>query len=163
MLMINQEFDSPSQRTHLVKIFETHPSSTDIRGITLEHRQNSTCETNSTHCSFKECSSNVLRDDDLPKFDTQRLVMVIASVLEEMMDLNECEGPRPTTVFHCRSVPKIAIGDYLLRITRFSDCSFGCYILALIYLDELHELHPNFVIDSMNVHRYFIFSSLKIH
>jgi len=89
--------------------------------------------------------------------DSYRLADVIASVLSEILKETDQTVDNYTTVFHAKSVPSVSIKDYLYRIVKCSKCSQECLILALIYIDRINERNKNFIIKSVNIHRYLKF------
>ena len=46
----------------------------------------------------------------------------------------------------------------LRRILKYAGCSEETFILALIYMDQVVQFNPEFVISSLNVHRLLITS-----
>jgi len=49
--------------------------------------------------------------------------------------------------------------EHLLRsILKYAGCSEETFILALIYMDQVVQFNPDFVISSLNVHRLLITS-----
>lgn len=44
------------------------------------------------------------------------------------------------------------------RILKYAGCSEETFILALIYMDQIVQFNPDFVISSLNVHRLLITS-----
>ncbi len=90
----------------------------------------------------------------LSLIDIYQLADVIASVLSEILKETDKTEDNYTTVFHAKSVPSITIKDYLHRIVKCSHCSQECLILALIYIDRINEKNKNFIIKSVNIHRY---------
>merc|ERR1719384_645936 len=60
--------------------------------------------------------------------------------------------------FHALRPPPISIQDYLERIAKYSCCSEECFVLALIYIDRLIQQNPEFLVNSLNVHRIIITS-----
>lgn len=59
-----------------------------------------------------------------------------------------------TLRFNSVSIPDVAIDTYLQRIQRFFCCSEECFVLAMIYIDRLVQVHDGKVIlCSLNIHR----------
>ena len=53
--------------------------------------------------------------------------------------------------------PAITVKSYLEdRILKYAGCSEETFILALIYMDQVVQFNPEFVISSLNVHRLLI-------
>jgi hypothetical protein len=56
--------------------------------------------------------------------------------------------------FSSVDIPNISLKDYFARISKYSECSQACYIIALIYLDRAMIANPQLIINSYCVHRY---------
>jgi len=83
-------------------------------------------------------------------------VPALASVLQHMASL--AGRPQRVTRFHAIRAPQLSIGDYLARISTYFQCSNECFVLALIYIDRIVKLHPEFTISSLNIHRLLVTS-----
>jgi len=67
--------------------------------------------------------------------------------------------PSQITPFHSSRPPAISVKSYLEdRILKYAGCSEETFILALIYMDQVVQFNPDFVISSLNVHRLLITS-----
>ena len=65
--------------------------------------------------------------------------------------------PIQVTPFHSSRPPAITVKSYLEdRILKYAGCSEETFILALIYMDQVVQFNPEFVISSLNVHRLLI-------
>eukprot|EP00298_Acanthocystis_sp_HF-20_P002237 c12681_g1_i1.p1 GENE.c12681_g1_i1~~c12681_g1_i1.p1 ORF type:complete len:185 (-),score=32.75 c12681_g1_i1:41-595(-) len=95
-----------------------------------------------------------------PSFAESHIVKVLGCVLEQVVNRNDKIPVQPEhmTIFHAYKPPAISAQDYLTRVNKYVNCSNECYVMALIYLDRLIQLNPNFMISSMNVHRLLITS-----
>lgn len=62
-------------------------------------------------------------------------------------------------IFTSKTIPKISISDYLLRITKYANVSDEILIIALIYLDKLCKKNK-LMLNSYNVHRLLFISIL---
>lgn len=61
--------------------------------------------------------------------------------------------------FQCTRVPNINFQDYLLRISKYAECSEEALILATVYLFRLHQRYGDtFPINVWTIHRVFITS-----
>ncbi|GLD93670.1 hypothetical protein PINS_up002275 [Pythium insidiosum] len=87
------------------------------------------------------------------------IVQTLAAVVESMVLRSETVPMSyyPRTKFEAFRAPGISIRDYLLRIHKYASCSPECFVLALVYIDRLHQLQ-NFVLTELNVHRVVITS-----
>jgi hypothetical protein len=62
-------------------------------------------------------------------------------------------------IFTSKTIPKISVSDYLLRITKYANVSDEILIIALIYLDKLCKKNK-LMLNSYNVHRLLFISIL---
>jgi hypothetical protein len=99
-----------------------------------------------------------------------QLIEIIATILDDLIQANAPKSVLKTpetastdgdqsnqilkTKFHCRSAPSITMKDYLKRIAKYARCSLECYVLALIYIDQVQQNNTEFLIETMNIHRY---------
>lgn len=88
------------------------------------------------------------------------IVPVLACVLNQLCNRND-QLPitqAGVTKFHALRPPAISIRDYLERIAKYAACSGECFVLALVYVDRIIQTNPNFVVNSLNIHRLLITS-----
>jgi len=83
-------------------------------------------------------------------------VPALANVLQHMASL--AGRPQRVTRFHAIRAPPLSINDYLSRIATYFQCSSECFVLALIYVDRIVKLHPEFTISLLNIHRLLVTS-----
>jgi hypothetical protein len=77
--------------------------------------------------------------------DKSELIFLIDRLLTDL--LNETRTlPRLSSTFDCKDVPNISVHDYLARnvwlilgIGKYSHCSSGVFVAALIYIDRFQE------------------------
>lgn len=88
------------------------------------------------------------------------IVPVLACVLNQLCARNDqlTLDPKYVSKFHALRPPGITIRDYLERIAKYSACSGECFVLALVYIDRIIQSNPNFVVNSLNIHRLLITS-----
>jgi len=88
------------------------------------------------------------------------VVPVLACVLKQLCDRNDRLPVSGKTIskFHAQRPPAITIFDYLHRISRYALCSGECFVLALVYVDRIIQQNPQFVVNSLNIHRLLITS-----
>jgi len=60
--------------------------------------------------------------------------------------------------FDAVSVPKVSLHDYLFRIEKHFQCSLECYVFALVYIDRILKLHPQYRVTPLNIHRLLVTS-----
>lgn len=87
------------------------------------------------------------------------VVQTLAVVVESMVHASERMplGYYHKTKFEAFRAPGISIRDYLTRIHKYASCSPECFVLALVYMDRLHQMQ-GFVLTELNVHRVVITS-----
>jgi len=83
-------------------------------------------------------------------------VPALANILQHMASL--AGRPQRVTRFHAIKVPQLSICDYLSRISTYFQCSHECFVLALVYIDRIVKLHPDFTISVLNIHRLLVTS-----
>lgn len=80
------------------------------------------------------------------------LVRALAKVFMHLAELGQCRLPL-ASAFHAVRPPRLDIGEYLARISYYYLCSDACLVLALVYIDRLMKLHPEFVVSPLSIHR----------
>lgn len=87
------------------------------------------------------------------------VVQTLAVVVESMVHSSEHlpAAYYQKTKFDAFRAPAISIRDYLMRIHKYASCSPECFVLALVYMDRLHQMQ-GFVLTELNVHRVLITS-----
>mmetsp|Transcript_32827 Transcript_32827/g.68809 ORF Transcript_32827/g.68809 Transcript_32827/m.68809 type:complete len:196 (+) Transcript_32827:215-802(+) len=91
----------------------------------------------------------------------EAIVAIMARLLTDLVLRNDQLPliPSHITPFHSSTPPTISVRSYLEdRILRYAGCSEETFILALMYMDQVVQLNPEFVICSLNVHRLLITS-----
>merc|ERR1719198_256502 len=89
------------------------------------------------------------------------IVAVMSRLLTDLVARNDQFplAPSQVTPFHSSKPPTISVKSYLEdRILKYAGCSEETFILALIYMDQVVQFNPDFVISSLNVHRLLITS-----
>ncbi|GLJ31987.1 hypothetical protein SUGI_0643970 [Cryptomeria japonica] len=124
--------------------------------------------------------NNIVNDDvspgrirsDLYSFQTgfpaemPSVISVLSSIVERAVVRNErlaasyrpISRPAKYCVFDGFEVPDMSIERYLGRIFRYVNCSPSVFVVAYAYIDRLIQMHPNFRITCLNVHRLLITS-----
>jgi len=89
-------------------------------------------------------------------------VDMISNVLNQICERNDqfisSINITPLTRFHALQAPRITIKSYLKRIAEKCDCSEGCLVVALIYIDRLILTNRCFLVNSLSIHRVIITS-----
>lgn len=86
----------------------------------------------------------------------KNFVAALANVLTHLASL--AGRPQRVTRFHAIRAPQLSIHDYLMRIATYFQCSHECFVLALVYIDRIVKLHPEFTICNLNIHRLLVTS-----
>jgi len=63
------------------------------------------------------------------------------------------------TKFDSAYAPAVSLVQYLSRIHTYAKCSDSCFVVALIYIDRIIDMH-SFRVTALNVHRIFLASIL---
>ncbi|RLN95000.1 hypothetical protein BBJ28_00020271, partial [Nothophytophthora sp. Chile5] len=103
-----------------------------------------------------------MRDDTADSEERGRaIVQTLAVVVESMVHARDHVaaplGYYHKTKFEAFRAPGISVRDYLLRIHKYASCSPECFVLALVYMDRLHQ-RQGVVLTELNVHRVLITS-----
>mmetsp|Transcript_18472 Transcript_18472/g.41788 ORF Transcript_18472/g.41788 Transcript_18472/m.41788 type:complete len:284 (+) Transcript_18472:1-852(+) len=83
-------------------------------------------------------------------------ITALANVLTHLASL--AGRPQRVTRFHAIRAPQLSVHDYLTRVATYFHCSNECFVLALVYIDRILQLHPEFTICSLNIHRLLVTS-----
>ncbi|KAL7678706.1 putative cyclin PHO80, Cyclin-like superfamily [Plasmopara halstedii] len=70
------------------------------------------------------------------------IVQTLAVVVESMVHASDRMpiGYYHKTKFEAFRAPGISVSDYLARIHKYASCSPECFVLALVYMDRLHQM-----------------------
>ena len=89
-----------------------------------------------------------LDDAASPPLPSSEMVIVMATVVSKLIDEDARDN---VTKFCALTPPAISVRSYLERIGQYADCSPGCFVLSMVYIDRLGmRLSP------LNVHRLLI-------
>jgi hypothetical protein len=91
-----------------------------------------------------------------------RAVVAALAAVAEAMAAQAPTHPQPpsaprATKFDAFRAPAISVRDYLARIHKYASCSAECFVLALVYVDRLHQLQ-GVALSPLNVHRVLLTS-----
>lgn len=108
---------------------------------------------NSTPCAHDLVQAAKVDADDVTAF-----FLFLADMLGRLISHNDLIPltSRNLTRFHSRTPPSISLHDYLRRIVKYACVEKACLLVLLIYIDRVCELHPEFTISSLTVHRFLI-------
>jgi len=86
------------------------------------------------------------------------VIQAVTSMLEYYLAEADRAAIAPTnsSPFHALSPTTISVADYLQRMLKYMYCSDECYVLALIYLDRIHERVTWLEVNSRSIHRLFL-------
>jgi len=65
-------------------------------------------------------------------------------------------GMQKPTAFHCVNPPKMLISDYLDRLHKYFHCSDSVFVVALVYIDRVIQLHPAMTFSTLSCHRFLL-------
>lgn len=85
-----------------------------------------------------------------------KFVRAFGIVLSHLVAFARPLENEPLTRFHSVKAPEISVVDYVIRIYENFNCSDECFVLALIYIDRVVKLRPNFTVTVLNIHRLLI-------
>jgi len=93
-----------------------------------------------------------------------QMAPLIAFFIQALVNRNDKipaphQGSNVCPSFNAQTPPSISIEEYLLRIIRYTPCSPECFLLAVIYMDDIIRNH-NMLLTTLNVHRFLITSIL---
>ena len=83
----------------------------------------------------------------------QEYIQMTTKLLEELI---EAEGFDCQSMFNSQEEPPIRMEKYLQRLYKYTHFSPQCLILALLYLDRYNMAQPEFALNKLNVHRFFL-------
>lgn len=93
-----------------------------------------------------------------------QVINILSCVLDQLFPLRATDvlpsDVSLITLFHTERVPSIPISAYLGRLAQYTEVSSEVLIHALIHLNRLIHSRPNFVINSLNIHRLWLTSML---
>lgn len=70
--------------------------------------------------------------------------------------LEDNTGEYTISYFHTEEIPKISILNYLKRLAHYTQCSEGCLISTLIYIDRVQANNKSFIVNQHSIHRLFL-------
>lgn len=89
-----------------------------------------------------------------PEVDSEGICSALSDVYSSLCATSATEGTKQRlTCFHSKKEPPIGLQPYLQRMWRYFGCSKSCHVVALIYIDRVLKLHPNFAVTRLSIHR----------
>lgn len=85
--------------------------------------------------------------------DASLILRNICHIIQEISQENDTLQAEFLTSFDAISTPSISLHDFLLRILKFSYCSIETLIIAMVYIDRIAEIRPDFIVNSRKIHR----------
>jgi len=83
-----------------------------------------------------------------------RLLSALAVTYASVVSLaSGRKASRTVTPFHSARAPQISIHDYIQRLFTHFKCSEPCLVTALVYVDRIMKLHPEFHVCERSIHR----------
>lgn len=104
---------------------------------------------------FYNCNNITILQD-------QAIINMITTLFTEILQETDLIKNCKIGKFTSKYKPNISLRDYLTRLGRCFQCSQECFIFALIYIDRLTENCSHFIVNSLNIHRFFNFENLEI-
>lgn len=88
------------------------------------------------------------------------LELVIADMLVKIIQHNDNisnnQNNQQITRFHSRQAPSIQVPAYLSRIVQYASVEKACLLMILVYIDRIAKTRPEFILNSLTVHRFMI-------
>jgi len=103
------------------------------------------------------CGDSSINIHDVYKLERLRsfdLLSAMARILCPLSVSKRVHGCVST--FDAVRIPSIRVQDYFVRLVDFFNCSASCHIVSLVYIVRLVRAHPQFPVDSLNIHRLLI-------
>ena len=115
------------------------------------------CKKENFNSSISTNDGNNTEDEEslnLVKIKNKKLSSLISKVLEKIINNNKRNKryKLKKDIFTGRSLPKISLIDYIIRIITYSDCEINSIICSLIYIDRINKIKA---INEFNIHRIF--------
>lgn len=84
------------------------------------------------------------------------LVPLLSKLLEENDEMIMPSWEHPASVFYSTCRPNIDTEMFIRRMLHYSHCSRSAFIMAVVYLTRITDVHPFLALNELNVHRLFI-------
>eukprot|EP01066_Platyproteum_vivax_P015432 Platyproteum_vivax@DN6823_c0_g1_i1.p1 len=98
---------------------------------------------------------------DLPTENAEELIDAIRTILSMITQCDRSPlDAASSTKYDALDVPLISVADYFQRLVEYFECSPGCFLLALIFMDRLALNSNNFTVDNLNAHRLLATASM---
>eukprot|EP00440_Ansanella_granifera_P066050 gb/GFBE01071639.1/.p1 GENE.gb/GFBE01071639.1/~~gb/GFBE01071639.1/.p1 ORF type:complete len:295 (+),score=51.58 gb/GFBE01071639.1/:1-885(+) len=86
--------------------------------------------------------------------DRKTLCQSLSAVYQSLVTLGTQKGAEERlTRFHSKVEPTLGVKPYLERLWQYFGCSESCHVLALVYIDRLVKMNPDFVVSGLTIHR----------
>lgn len=83
----------------------------------------------------------------------QQIVTKTDRMCLEKLTTEKLRSSYKNNKFYCSIKPKMSIKSYLHRLAKYLHVSESWFVLALIYIDRLTEMHPHILVSSYTIHR----------
>jgi len=90
------------------------------------------------------------------RLDAAIAVCALTRILAQLVMEGDQTRTKCRSAFHKERAPHMSLEDYLLRIRDYFECSEECYVLCLVYVDKMMKLHPDFILNSLCIHRLLL-------
>ena len=81
------------------------------------------------------------------------LVQAYICIVNRLVSCSQdTESHASSSHFHSLKVPSISVESYVLRIKKYFQCSYECFVCSLAYIDLMIQ-NPHFVLNAYSIHR----------
>jgi hypothetical protein len=108
--------------------------------------------------AFSLDAETIIPDGSDQRVASRIFINSVAPVLEHLCVMTSDRGP---TSFDGVKPPPISLQQYIHRLYSFIPCSSHCFVYAVIYVDRVLRVNPQFKLSDLNVHRTF-FTALVV-
>ena len=108
----------------------------------------------------KSTALNTSIENSLNEQFLNKIVQILELVLQanESISQEDQENISSIESFSSNNIPSISLKDYLFRIQQYTEAEESTFIIALIYIDRLHNF--GIVLNRYNIHRMFFVATL---
>lgn len=115
-------------------------------------------------CFSEICSVLGLGESDQKiSSGTPKVLLILASLLDTSIQKNEMLSraeDHNVTKFNSSKAPVLSVMQYIERISKYTNCSTSCFVVAYIYIQRYMKNHSGVCLTSLNVHRLLITSTM---
>eukprot|EP00931_Biecheleriopsis_adriatica_P007156 TRINITY_DN108474_c0_g1_i1.p1 TRINITY_DN108474_c0_g1~~TRINITY_DN108474_c0_g1_i1.p1 ORF type:complete len:280 (-),score=69.50 TRINITY_DN108474_c0_g1_i1:60-899(-) len=100
---------------------------------------------------------------DEPTVDPKVLCSSLTAVYRSLVNMAKQKGTHEKeklTRFHSKVEPSVGVEPYIQRMWQYFNCSESCHVMALVYIDRVVKLNPEFVVSNLTIHRLLAVATL---